>query len=84
MSVEAPSIGSSSDLNEDERQLEEYLLDKTEEIAYFKSRLISKDLDMSSKSVGCNMSSLANASSVLSIEKWGYSSGTTWMVQHQE
>ncbi|CDK38185.1 hypothetical protein [Halorubrum sp. AJ67] len=84
MSVEATSVGSSPDLNETERQLEEYLLDEADDVAYFKSRLIAKDLDLSSKSVGHNMRTLADASGVLSIEKWGYSGATTWMVQIQE
>lgn len=84
MSVEATSVGSSPDLNETECRLEEYLLDEADGVTYFKSRLIAKDLDLSSRSVGHNMRTLADASDVLSIEKWGYSGATTWMVQIQE
>jgi hypothetical protein len=84
VSVEATAGGSGADLNETERQLEEYLLEEVDGLGYFKSRLIAEELDISSKSVGHNMRGLADCSAVLSIEKWGYSSGTTWMVQPQE
>jgi len=35
---------------------------------------------MSAKEVGTNMPSLVEGDVDLTIEKWGYSSGTTWMV----
>jgi hypothetical protein len=81
VSVEEATVGSSTALNEIERQLEDYLLDEVDGLSYFKSRLIAEDLDISSKSVGHNMRRLAEDSTVLDIESWGYSSGTTWMVQ---
>lgn len=84
MSVKATSEGSDSDLSEDQQQLEEFLLEEVDELTYFKSRLIAEKLGHSSKSVGSNMRRLADCSTALLIEKWGYSSGTTWMVQQQE
>ena len=84
VSVKATSGADGADLNETEQQLEEYLLEEVDGLEYFKSRLIAEDLDLSSKSVGCNMRGLADCSTALDIEKWGYSSGTTWMVERQE
>ena len=47
---------------------------------YFKSRLIGADLDMSAKEVGANMQAVADAAAGIDVEKWGYSSSTTWKV----
>lgn len=47
---------------------------------YFKSRLIAEAVDLSSKEVGTNMPTLVDGDVGLSIEKWGYSSGTTWLI----
>jgi len=58
------------------RYLRENAADKT----YFKSRLIAEELDLSAKEVGANMSAVAEAAAEIDVEKWGYSSGTTWMV----
>ncbi|WP_144919735.1 DUF7123 family protein [Halorubrum salsamenti] len=58
------------------RYLRENAADKT----YFKSRLIADELDLSAKEVGANMGAVADAAADIDVEKWGYSSGTTWMV----
>jgi len=47
---------------------------------YFKSRLIGDELGMSAKEVGTNMPALQRADIDLDVEKWGYSSSTTWKV----
>lgn len=65
MSVKATSEADGADLNETEQQLEGYLLDEVDGLEYFKSRLIAEDLDLSSKSVGCNMRGLADCSTAL-------------------
>ena len=57
-----------------------YLRENAGERTYFKSRLIADDLDLSAKEVGANMSAVADAAADIDVEKWGYSSGTTWMV----
>lgn len=57
-----------------------YLRENAADRTYFKSRLIAEDLDLSAKEVGANMSAVAAAATDLDVEKWGYSSGTTWMV----
>jgi len=63
-----------------QRRILRYLREQADEQTYFKSRLIADDLDMSAKEVGANMTPLVEGDIGLTVEKWGYSSGTTWMV----
>ena len=70
----------SDSLSEKQRRICAYLRDRADEQTYFKSRLIAEDLGLSAKEVGANMRTIRSAETDLSIEKWGYSSGTTWMV----
>jgi hypothetical protein len=73
------TVGQTTDLNEKQRRILEYLREETDGEGYFKSRCIGEALGLSAKEVGANMSAV-RAGSTLSIEKWGYSSGTTWHV----
>jgi len=57
-----------------------YLRENAADQTYFKSRLIADELDLSAKEVGANMGAVADAAADIDVEKWGYSSGTTWMV----
>ncbi len=57
-----------------------YLREQSDSQTYFKSRLIADELGMTAKEVGANMTPLVEGDIDLSVEKWGYSSGTTWMV----
>ncbi|MFB6078546.1 MAG: hypothetical protein ABEJ80_06175 [Halarchaeum sp.] len=56
-----------------------YLREHADTQTYFKSRLIGDELDLSAKEVGANMTAIAEHAA-LSVEKWGYSSSTTWKV----
>jgi len=47
---------------------------------YEKSRFIAEELDLSAKEVGTNMPAIREADLDIEVEKWGYSSSTTWMV----
>lgn len=67
-------------LNEKQRRILEYLRERADTKTYFKSRLIAKDLELTAKEVGTNMSVLQAGEFDVSVEKWGYSSSTTWMV----
>lgn len=69
-----------SGLSEKQLRILEYLRDNADDRTYFKSRLIADELDLSAKEVGANMGAVADAASGIDVEKWGYSSGTTWMV----
>ncbi len=68
------------DLSQKQRRILEYLRSHAEERTYFKSRLIAEDLDMTAKEVGANMTGVRQADTAVQVEKWGYSSGTTWRV----
>ncbi len=67
-------------LNDKQRRIRRYLLERADSQMYFKSRLIGDDLDLSAKEVGANLSALAEYEDELQIERWGYSSSTTWKV----
>jgi hypothetical protein len=67
-------------LNPKQQEILAYLREAAETKTYFKSRLIGDALGLSAKEVGTNMPAVANAAPGLEIEKWGYSSSTTWKV----
>ncbi|MEM4781460.1 MAG: hypothetical protein QXG03_07885 [Halalkalicoccus sp.] len=67
-------------LNETQQRILQYLREHADSQTYFKSRLIAEDLGLTAKEVGTNMSALRSGEFGLSVEKWGYSSSTTWMV----
>lgn len=68
-------------LSEKQCRIYEYLRHNADERTYFKSRLIAEELGLSAKEVGANIRAVREADTDLTIEKWGYSSGTTWMVE---
>ena len=70
----------SAGLSAKQTRILRYLRENASERTYFKSRLIADDLDLSAKEVGANMGAIADAATEIDVEKWGYSSGTTWMV----
>lgn len=78
MSVAAadPGLG----LTPKQRRILGYLKEHVPEETYFKSRLIGEALDLSAKEVGANIRSIGEADTGLDVERWGYSSATTWRV----
>lgn len=70
----------SGKLTAKQRRILNYLRTHADTRTYFKSRLIGDDLDLSAKEVGANMATIVETDTELTVEKWGYSSGTTWMV----
>lgn len=78
MSATAPST--TTDLSEKQRRILEYLRTNADEQTYFKSRLIGEELGLTAKEVGTNMTAIAQGEFDVDVEKWGYSSSTTWMV----
>ena len=74
------TAGAAGDLTDKQARILDYLREESATQTYFKSRLIAEDLDMSAKEVGANMGPICEGEFDLSVEKWGYSSGTTWMV----
>ncbi|MFC6721658.1 DUF7123 family protein [Halobacteriaceae archaeon SHR40] len=71
---------SRASLSDKQHRILEFLKAHADEQTYFKSRLIADELDMSAKEVGTNMTAIERGEFDISVEKWGYSSSTTWMV----
>jgi hypothetical protein len=74
------TTGGELTLSDKQQQILAYLREHADEQTYFKSRLIADELDLSAKEVGTNMTAIAEGEFDISVEKWGYSSSTTWMV----
>jgi len=68
------------DLTSKQQRILEYLRNNAATKSYFKSRLIGKELGMTAKEVGSNITALQEGDYDVEIEKWGYSSSTTWKV----
>ena len=74
------ATASATDLSEKQRRILAYLSAEAGEQTYFKSRLIGRELGLSAKEVGTNMRAIAETETPIEVEKWGYSSSTTWKV----
>ncbi len=65
-----------------EERLRAYLKQKaTDGEVYFKSKFIADDVNLSPKEIGALMVKLRESASDLEIEKWSYTSATTWRVE---
>jgi DNA-binding MarR family transcriptional regulator len=78
--MSATATAGAASLTEKQRRILAYLREKGRMKTYFKSRLIGEELGMSAKEVGANMSAICDGEFDITVEKWGYSSGTTWKV----
>lgn len=47
---------------------------------YVKSKFIADDVDLSPKEIGALMVKLKDSATDLEIEKWSYTSATTWRI----
>ncbi|MFC5367740.1 DUF7123 family protein [Salinirubrum litoreum] len=74
------TTAATTDLTDKQQRILQYLRENGRTKTYFKSRLIANDLGMTAKEVGANMSAILDGSFDVHVEKWGYSSGTTWKV----
>ncbi|MEZ3115333.1 hypothetical protein RYH80_05290 [Halobaculum sp. MBLA0147] len=79
MSTTAAQTGT-GELTQKQRRILAHLREHAAEQTYFKSRLIAEELDLTAKEVGANMTAIRDGDFDVDVEKWGYSSGTTWMV----
>ncbi|WP_330632729.1 DUF7123 family protein [Halocatena halophila] len=67
-----------------ESRLREYLYTQAVEgngEVYFKSKFIADDVDLSPKEIGALMCKLTDTVTEIEIEKWSYTSATTWRVR---
>ena len=72
----------STDVSSKEERLKQYLLAKAEDgEVYFKSKFIADDVGLSPKEIGALMVKLRESATDLEIEKWSYTSATTWRIQ---
>jgi DNA-binding MarR family transcriptional regulator len=74
------TTAATTDLTDKQQRILQYLRENGRTKTYFKSRLIADDLGMTAKEVGANMSAILEGNFDVDVEKWGYSSGTTWKV----
>jgi hypothetical protein len=65
-----------------EERLRAYLRQKAADgEMYFKSKFIADEVDLSPKEIGALMIKLRESATDLEIEKWSYTSATTWRVK---
>ncbi|MFB6195900.1 MAG: hypothetical protein ABEI80_06990 [Haloplanus sp.] len=71
-----------ADESSKEEQLKQYLLSKAQDgELYFKSKFIADEVGLSPKEIGALMVKLRDSASELSVEKWSYTSATTWRIE---
>ncbi|WP_336036162.1 DUF7123 family protein [Halobacterium yunchengense] len=76
------SPSADSEPTDKETRLKAYLREKAEDgELYFKSKFIADDVGLSPKEIGALMVKLSQSATDLDIEKWSYTSATTWRVQ---
>jgi len=64
-----------------EERLRSYLRQKAEDgEVYFKSKFIADEVGLSPKEIGALMVKLRDSATDLEVEKWSYTSATTWRV----
>jgi CRP-like cAMP-binding protein len=73
---------SSTDDRPKEQRLKSYLAEKAADgEMYFKSKFIADEVGLSPKEIGALMVKLRESAAELEIEKWSYTSATTWRVE---
>ena len=78
--MSATATAADAGLTDKQRRILTFLEENADERTYFKSRLIGEELGMSAKEVGTNMTAITGGNVGIDVEKWGYSSATTWKV----
>ncbi|WP_336021539.1 DUF7123 family protein [Halobellus salinisoli] len=77
-----PSTEPVSDDPSKEERLKSYLLAKAQDgEMYFKSKFIADEVGLSPKEIGALMVKLRDSASELTVEKWSYTSATTWRIE---
>jgi CRP-like cAMP-binding protein len=65
-----------------EERLRAYLSERAADgELYFKSKFIADEVGLSPKEIGALMVKLRDSASELTIEKWSYTSATTWRIE---
>ncbi len=72
----------STEANSKEERLKQFLVNKAQDgELYFKSKFIADEVGLSPKEIGALMVKLSDSASELTIEKWSYTSATTWRIE---
>ncbi|MFC4359655.1 hypothetical protein ACFO0N_17055 [Halobium salinum] len=72
---------STDELTKEDR-LKQFLLAKAQDgEMYFKSKFIADEVGLSAKEIGALMVKLRDSATELTIEKWSYTSATTWRIE---
>lgn len=75
------STSPSTDAADKETRLRRYLAQRAADgEVYFKSKFIADEVGLSPKEIGALMVKLRESAGELEIEKWSYTSATTWRV----
>jgi hypothetical protein len=78
MSTTTPS----TETEDKERRLKNYLRQRAADgEVYFKSKFIADEVGLSPKEIGALMVKLRDGAGDLVVEKWSYTSATTWRVE---
>ena len=66
-----------------EERLRNYLANKVSEegVVYFKSKFIADEVGLSPKEIGALMVKLSDSAREITVEKWSYTSATTWRIE---
>ena len=65
-----------------QQRLADYLRERAADgEAYFKSKFIADEVDLSAKEIGALIVNLQDSATDLSIERWSYTGATTWRVE---
>ena len=77
-----PSTANDDETASKEERLKAFLSQKAEDgELYFKSKFIADEVGLSPKEIGALMVKLKDSASELEIEKWSYTSATTWRIE---
>jgi hypothetical protein len=72
----------STDDRSKEERLKAFLARKAADgEVYFKSKFIADEVELSPKEIGALMVKLKETASEINVEKWSYTSATTWRVE---
>lgn len=64
-----------------EERLRSYLRKRAEDgELYFKSKFIADEVGLSAKEIGALMVKLRESAETIDVEKWSYTSATTWRI----
>lgn len=81
--MSAQALHTTPDLSQKANKLLTYLSEEVSEQGgemYIKGKFIAEDVGLSAKEIGALMLQLQDANTDINIEKWSYTSATTWRV----